>query len=233
MHPSSPWRNGSSLTIPELPSLEPGLTLLESEGDIRPLLQTLAIDELLLSSGRALWVGTGRYCTTETLAEVAPDRRVLDRVDIARGFTPYQHTALIRSLQEAITAETAVIVLPDIDARYRGDDVQGGDGQEMLVRALAQLARIARDHDLPILCTRSREDAFSKPVEAAAAATLEAKETPMGPRFVGEEFETLVYPLEGDWVQTTIAFWQEVLQARQPIHDTARLTNEVMVGGTN
>lgn len=225
--------DGSSLTIPELPTLEPGLTLLEAEGDVRALLQTLAVDELLLSSGRALWVGTGRYCTTDTLVDIAPSRRVLDRVDIARGFTPYQHTALIQNLAASIDDETAVIVLPDIDAQYRGDDVQGSDGQDMLVRALASLAHVAREHDLPILCTRTRDDEFTAPVEAAASSTLAAHETPLGPRFVGEEFETLVYPLEGDWVQTTIAFWQEVLKARKPIHDTATPPMEVMTGGAN
>ena len=232
MHSPRDPTEGSSLTIPELPTLEPDVTLVEAGGDVRPLLQTLAVDELLLSSGRALWVGTGRHCTTETLVEVAPDRRVLDRVDIARGFTPYQHTALIQRLDAAIDEETAVVVVPDIDARYR-DDVQGGDGRAMLVRALAPLARVAREYDLPVLCTRTRDDAFAAPVEAAATSTLVAEETPMGPRFVGDEFETLVYPLDGDWVQTTIAFWQEVLRARRPVHDTATLSPEVMARGTN
>jgi hypothetical protein len=54
----------------------------------------------------------------------------------------------------------------------------------------------------------------------------------MGPRFEGDEFETLVYELDGDWVQTTIAFWQEVLQAREPIHDTATISGEVFASGT-
>ena len=232
MHSPRPQRDRSSRPVPELPSLEPGVTLLTAETDTGPLLQTLAVDELLLSGGEALWVGTGRHCTTETLAEVAPDRRVLDRVRVARGFTAYQHTALLRRLDDAIDDDTAVLVVPDIDARYRGDGVQGADGQSMLVRALAPLARVAREHDLPVLCTRSRDDAFSKPVEAAATTTLVAEATPLGPRFVGDAFETLVYPLSGDWVQTTIAFWQEVLQARQPLHDAAPAT-EVSASGTN
>lgn len=222
----------ASLTIPELPSLDDGLTLLEADGDPRLPLQTLMIDELLLASGRGLWIGTGRYCTTDTLAEVAPDRRVLERVGVARGFTPYQHTALIRNLDAYVDAELAVIVLPDIDARYRGDDVQGNDGQEMLVRVLAKVARVAREHDIPIICTRTRADEFSEPVETAAASTINVQDTPLGPRFIGEEFETLVYELEGDWVQTTLAFWQEVLQARQPIHDTATISGEVFTSGT-
>lgn len=221
-----------SLTIPELPSLEAGITLLEADGDPRLALQTLLVDHLLLEHGRGAWVGTGRYCTTDTLVSVAPDRRILDRVDVARGFTPYQYTAIIRNLVAHVDESTAVIAVPDIDARYRGDEVQGNDGEEMLVRALAQLARVAREHEIPVLCTRSQADAFTQPVEAAAASTLAVEGTPMGPRFVGENFETLVYELDGDWVQTTLAFWQEVLQARRPIHETATLSGEVFARGT-
>jgi len=221
-----------SLTIPDLPSLTGGIILLEADGDPRLPLQTLMVDHLLLEHGRGVWVGTGRYCTTDTLAQVAPDRRVLERIDVARGFTPYQHTSLINSLQTHIDEDIEVIVLPAIDARYRGDDLQGNDGQAMLVRVLAQVATIARAHEIPILCTRSQADGFSEPVEAAATSTLTVRDTPMGPRFVGDEFETLVYELEDGWVQTTIAFWQEVLEARQPIHDTASISGEVVANGT-
>lgn len=227
-----PLAETESLTIPELPSLEAGITLLEADGDPRLPLQTLLVDHLLLASGQGVWVGTGDHCSTDTLADVAPDRRVLDRVAVARGFTPYQHTALVRNLHAYVDEETAVIVLPAVDARYRGDDLQGNDGQQMLVRVLAQLSRIAREHDTPVLCTRSRADEFSQPIEAASASTLAVRETPMGPRFVGEEFETTVYELADGWVQTTLAFWREVLRARQPIHETASISGEVFARGT-
>ncbi len=223
--------DGQSLTIPELPSLESGLTLIDADGDPRLPLQTLLVDHVLLEHGRGTWLGTGRYCTTDTLVQVAPDRRVLERIDVARGFTPYQHTALINQLERHIGAETAVVVLPAIDQPYRGDDVQGSDGKDMLVRALARVAARAREFDIPILCTRSEADAFSEPVATAANSTIRVRETPMGPRFVGDEFETLVYELEDGWVQTTIAFWQEVLEARQPLHDTATLSGEVFASG--
>jgi hypothetical protein len=170
MAPRHPSTSGESLTIPELPSLDSGLTLLAADNDPRYPLQTLMVDHLLLESGSAVWVGTGRYCTTDTLVEVAPDRRVLDRVDVARGFTPYQHTALVRQLEAHVDDDTEVIVLPDVDAQYGGDDLQGNDGRQMLVRVLARLAAVAREHDIPILCTRSRADQFSEPIEAAAAS---------------------------------------------------------------
>lgn len=220
-----------TLTIPDLPTFDAGITLLETDGDPRLPLQTLLVDRVLLERGRGVWVGTGRYCSTETLAEIAPDRRVLDRVDVARGFTPYQHTALLDDLAGHVDGDTAAVVVPDIDAQYRGDDVQGNDGREMLVRALARVAAVAREYDLPILCTRSQADAFSEPVATAAASTLTVRDTAMGPRFEGEAFETLVYEREDGWVQTTLAFWQQVLEARQPLHGTATVPGEVFAGG--
>ncbi|MEF8827815.1 MAG: hypothetical protein V5A38_07060 [Halolamina sp.] len=225
--------NTESDAIPELPTLEPGLTLVETDTAHRVPLQSLAVDRLLLESGSAIWVGTGRHCTTDSLAEIVPDRRVLDRIDVARGFTSYQHTALIGALPAQVDEGTAVIVLPELDARYRDDDVQGGDGRTMLTRALAQLAGVARAHEIPVLCTRTQADQFADPVEAAATRIIQFCETPMGPRFVGDEFQTLVYPLEGELVQTTLAFWQDVLQARQPLHDTATVPREVVASGPN
>lgn len=214
-----PPPSGQSTQIPELPKLDPGVTLLETDGSRSAALQALAVDRLLLAGGRAVWVDTGQHCPTGSLVDVAPDRRVLDRIGIARGFTAYQHLALVDSLHEQVDEGTAVVVVPAVDARYR-EDVQGGEGRALLARALAGLAGVAREHGVPVLCTRTAADAFAEPVAAAAASRIAVRETPMGPRFVGETFETLVYPLESDWVQTTIAFWREVLAARQPHHET-------------
>jgi hypothetical protein len=37
----------------------------------------------------------------------------------------------------------------------------------------------------------------------------------MGPRIVGEDFETLVYPVgDGAYYQTTFAYWRQLLAAR-------------------
>ena len=37
----------------------------------------------------------------------------------------------------------------------------------------------------------------------------------MGPRILGEDFETLVYPVDdGAYYQTTFAYWRQLLEAR-------------------
>lgn len=224
----------SSIDIPELPTLDAGITLLNT-GESRPLvpLQTLAVDRVLLDGGTGIWVGTGRHCATNSLTDIAPSRRILDRIKIARGFTPYQHTTLLQNLENEITKDTAIVVIPELDAHYRSDDVQGDDGRDMLVRALASVVRVARKHQVPVLTTRSSADAFAEPIEAASDHLIEFRDTPMGPQFVGEDFETLVYPLSDGWVQTTWAFWRDILEARRPLHAAAGVTQEVSIGGAH
>lgn len=44
-------------------------------------------------------------------------------------------------------------------------------------------------------------------------------------------FETLVYPADEGTVQPTIAFWQSVLAARQPVHEAdGASTNVATIG---
>ena len=78
----------------DLPDLDAAVQLLEAEDtDVRPPLHALTIDQVLLAgaSGEstATWVGTGRYAQTTSLHELAPVPRVLDRIQVARGFTAY------------------------------------------------------------------------------------------------------------------------------------------------
>lgn len=224
----------ATLEIPELPTLEVGVTLLET-GESQPLvpIQTLAVDRVLLDGGTGIWVGTGHHCVTNSMAEIAPSRHILDRIKVARGFTPYQHTVLLQHLKDVVSDDTSIVVIPEIDAHYRSDNVQGNDGQMMLVRALASVNRVAADYDVPVLTTQHTDDNFAGPVDAAADDRIEFRDTPLGPRFVGEDFETLVYPLGNGWVQTTLAFWKDILEARQPLHAAAGVTQEVTIGGPN
>lgn len=208
--------------VPELPALEPGVQLLATDeaSGVEPL-QTLVVDHVLRHRGPAYWVDPGRHAVTASLRRLAPSDRVLDRVRIARGFTAYQHTALLRRLRERVRERSpSVVVAPAFDERYR-EDVQGDTGRRMLVSALADLARMARGTGVPVLLTRQTADAFSAPVAELATGVLEYEETPHGPRFAGAEFETLVYPLRDGWVQTTVSFWTEVLAAREPLYDAA------------
>lgn len=220
-----------SNAIPELPTLDPGVQLLDADGEraVGPL-DALVLDHVLCDGGTAYWVDSRGHAQTGPLTALAPSDRALDRVQIARGFTAYQHFALVGRLRARVDDETALVVLPALDATYRADDVGKSAGRAMLLRSLATLRTLAREHDIPVLVTRTRADSFTAPLSTAAARTIECRQTAMGPRFVTDEFETLVYPDDDGTVQTTIAFWQSVLAARQPVHEAGTVSTSVTIG---
>jgi hypothetical protein len=226
-----------------LPSLDDGITLLDVEGGRGvPILQSLVLDHLLLHDGPAFWVDANGHATTTTLAQIAPSQRLLDRIQVARGFTAYQHygavcdlsTTVNQSIRKSVTDTgthsrqstdcdedsssytPSLIVAPAVDAQYRSDDtLREGHASTLQARTLAQLVTYADGYDVPVLVTRSVVDEFTAPVATAADYHLECEQTRMGPRFVGDEFETLVYPVDdGAYYQTTFAYWRQLLAAR-------------------
>ena len=221
------------------PTLKEGITLLDiSDGRGVPILQSVVVDHLLLNDDPAFWVDANGHATTTTLARIAPSRRLLNRIHVARGFTAYQHYAAVSDLPAAIaqqhristggaTPNTAsrshsksdtpsLIVAPAIDARYRDEDSLADEDSETLqARTLAQLSTYASEYEIPVLLTRTANDEFTEPIVAAADQHIECEQTKMGPRFVGDDFETLVYPVDGGtYYQTTFAYWQQLLAAR-------------------
>ena len=225
-----------------LPSLEEGITLLDVDGDRGvPILQSLVLDHLLLHEGPALWIDADGHATTTSLAQLAPSRRLLERIHIARGFTAAQHFAAVSDLPDAVDAlikasigspperphtreradtvsphTPALIVAPAVDAQYRADDTLGETHAKTLqARTLAQLSTYADGYDIPVLVTRNERNEFTEPVATVADHHLECEQTRMGPRVVGGDFETLVYPVDdGAYYQTTFAYWRQLLAAR-------------------
>ena len=226
-----------------LPSLKDGITLLDVEGGRGvPILQSLVLDHLLLHDGPAFWVDANGHATTTTLAQIAPSQRLLNRIHVARGFTAYQHYSTVCDLPTAVNqfiqASTsdpragsqhppnrdedssphtpALIVAPAVDTQYRADDTLSEADAEMLqARTLSRLSRYADGYDIPVLVTRNERNEFTEPVATAAENHLKCEQTRMGPRIVGEDFETLVYPVgDGAYYQTTFAYWRQLLAAR-------------------
>lgn len=217
-------------TLPELPTLEPGLTLLETDDRGREALHSLVLDHVLGEGAPAYWIDVRGHATTRPLAALAPSPRVLDRVRVARGFTPFQHYRIVETA--TARADAALLVAPALDGPYRAEEVRREEGREMLVRALAALAGAARRRDLPVLVTRTAADEFAAPIARAADATVRFERTAMGPRFVADGFETLVYPAGRGYVQTTLAFWARVLATRRPVHEPVA-AREVTAGGAD
>ncbi|MFC7070503.1 hypothetical protein [Halobaculum lipolyticum] len=207
----------------ELPTLDPGLTLLDIDSalGIEPLC-AVVLDQLLEAPGEVVWVDAGGHVRTRTLTRLAPHPRYLDRITAARGFTAYQHASLLDRLPRIVSNIVAdgeslsLVVVPAMDQLYREDDVPREQAQDLLVRRLATLAGVAREREVPVLLTRDRDDDLSAPLAAAAHETLTCTETRFGPRFSDDQGddETLVYHTGDGWMQTTLAFWREILEHR-------------------
>lgn len=201
---------------PEFPTLSQGVTLLTAEQRTTGPLQSLVLDHLLVSGGEALWVDSRNNATTQSLAQVAPSRRVLQRVQVARAFTAFQHHSIIEDVPGQLTPDVSLLVAPAVDWFYAEDDLWRGEGEEMLHSALDQLETIATDASIPILVTSSPDDTHSDIIAEHTDQELACELTQFGPRFSGSDFETLVFECQTG-LQTTLAFWRRVLQAR---HDT-------------
>lgn len=200
--------------VPTLPALEPGVTRIETDDRATGALPSLVLDHALLHEGPVWWVDSGGHARTDRLARLAPSERALERIRVARAFTPYQHSALVEQLTERATGNAALVVCPSVDGQYRHGDAPRGGPRRMVASAADRLERVAADTDTPVLLTCEADDALSAPVADATDRTVGVESTPHGPRFVGEETETLVYR-DATGVQTTLAFWARVLTRRQ------------------
>jgi hypothetical protein len=203
-------------TSPTLPSLDPGLHLIDVDTRAVGTIQSLVIDHVLTqgpTGSTAAWVDSNGMATTSTLTRLVPSMRLLDRIRVARAFTPYQHHTLVSRLPDIIDERTSFVVVPEFEYHYRSPDLRFGVAHDLVEAGVETLSRLTRERELPILVTRETTAPLSAPLVENADAILECELTRFGPRFVGEEFETLVYPVEGGF-QTTLSYWAEILSTR-------------------
>ena len=223
--------NRATGKIPELPPLDAGVHRFLNAYPQDGILHAIVVNHLLThgSSSRALWIDSHGNSRTQPLARVAPSKRTLDRVDVARGFTPHQHYALLEELETQVEPETSLIVVPEIDWFYRGDDVSEKEGQRMLDHGMEFIAEVQAKAEIPVLITRTTRDRLTESIQELSDGQILCQKTSQGPRFSGEGFETLVYHVNG-LLQTTITYWDEILAERNPELADPNLTPEVAVG---
>lgn len=221
----------SANPVPELPTLDPGLTHLDATSSTGPL-HSLVIDHLYTTDDTALWVDSNNNATTHQLTRLAPSDRILSQIDVARAFTAYQHFSITETLAETVDDTTSLVVAPAVDGLYSADDLQYGDGEELLTATIETLQQLSTTFDIPILLTTTGTGSLATNcIDPYIDEYIECRSTRFGPRFTSDEFETLVYPGNG-YVQTTLKFWQHILQARHSSSTSAQ-PPEASVYGTN
>ncbi|RDZ54589.1 hypothetical protein C5C07_03435 [Haloferax sp. Atlit-4N] len=227
---------------PELPTFDQDVHRLVVENESRPvqILQALVLDHTLTTGGDVLWLDAANHANAASLTRLSPSRRLLNRIHVARAFTPYQHAELATTLQATVAEsdiDPSLVVCPGLDALYDTDEVADAVGKPLLSRAVAALKRVARESDASLLAThlgRPETSPYAEIVARAVPSTLYCEQTRFGPRFRGPDFETLVYP-DATGMQTTLAFWRDVLAHRATASDMAvepATPSGVMIDGT-
>lgn len=206
---------------PELPTLGTEAHRLVVEDEPRPtvVLQSLVLDHVLTTGGDVYWLDAANQANTASMSQLSPSPRILDRITVARAFTPYQHHELAQTLSVRLDehdASPSLVVCPSIDTLYATDNVDRETGKTLLARSLAAIRGIVRETDAALLVTHHGDpasDPLANLVATNIPTELWCEQTQFGPRFEGESFETLVYP-DATGMQTTLAFWCDVLRTR-------------------
>lgn len=214
----------------KLPKLNEGITLLTAETESAGALQSLVLDHLLLTNGSAVWIDAKNNAATTALAKIAPSKRILNKIRVARAFTAFQHYSLLVDIDHALTSDTTLVVVPSTDWFYAHDDLYNNEGKEMLEHALKLLKNLSETYEIPVLLSREISTGLGAMLEDRCDNTLQYVPTEFGARFTGDDYETLVFECNGG-IQTTLAFWRRVLETRHSAYQT-KTSREVSHIGT-
>jgi hypothetical protein len=206
-----------------MPRLESGLTVLERPERRSTALHRLALAELGRRDGGAYWIDARNEASTYALYDLAPSRRRLDGIRVARAFTAYQHHSLVRAVARNASPDTALLVAPCLTSLYRDDDVPDREAADLLESSLTILGELADVLDVPVLVATERGGVADAGASTAgddldalladyADAEIECTRTSAGLKYASDDFEMTVYLSDGYW-QTTIPYWVELFGA--------------------
>jgi hypothetical protein len=202
---------------------DPQHTLSIDAGEIlhleQPGQRSTAIHELVgrvipQINGEVVWVDAADHAVPAALAEHADHPRRLDRIQVARGFTAYQHHEIVRTLPRVVDGSTGLVVVPAATCLYRDDDVPDHDAERYIGATVRVLEAVAETFDVPVLVSTAAGTPldFQIPITLAADRSIQCERTGLGFRFDGDGIETTVYWADG-WWQTTIPYWVELCGA--------------------
>lgn len=208
-----------------LPTLRNGINLLDVPANGTGALQSLAMSHLITFGGEAVWVDSHNNASTHLMHRIAPQQEFLERINVARAFTAFQHYTLADNLPVDVARDTSLVVLPELNYLYDHDNLMDGEGDDMLEHVMTTLQEVVQRYQIPVLMT-THDSSF---IESYADTTIQCRITDMGVFFESANFRTLVYPGNG-YVQTTLELWRLIVEEQFKHHRRQEAVAEVTHG---
>lgn len=193
---------GKKLVLQRTPQLEKGINLLKS--DDSPIQRI--VSEELKYGGEALWIDAGNESSTYELADQGAEE-LLERVKVARAFTPFQHHTASHRIEQLINTETELVVLSNVDMLYVDGQLSTEEAEELFSESMGETVSVAEENGLKVLLTAFSEELEFK-MRVVADNVIESKETREGKSFRSSGFRTQVFGKSGE-AQTRLNFWTE------------------------
>ncbi len=173
---------------------EKGLNLVKSG---RPGVFQEIIAQNLDRLSTAIWLDVGNEASTYQLA-AETDEETLDRVQVARAFTPYQHNTLANTIGEMTESSTEMLILPNVDVLYH--ELSSWEKRQMMKDSWAEIKRLTRSEQLKtVYSVRSRKETPSTVLESAGNFILDLE----------EERKKKYYYRDRGSLQTTMNYWRK------------------------
>ncbi|MFB6245667.1 MAG: hypothetical protein ABEJ03_04975 [Candidatus Nanohaloarchaea archaeon] len=195
---------GSESVVQAHPRLVEGVNLLEKPEGL-PVFQALVADNLA-EEASAVWIDSGNQASTYALRSYG-NPSILERVEVARAFTPFQHHRTVEKLESFVTSSTDILVLPAVDGLYADGQLRDWEAEELFAEAWSSIVDLQERCDLKVLVSVSGSPLLSPQVESSADRTIEVSETGRGWVYCSAGFDQYGYR-SGDGVQTTLSLWE-------------------------
>lgn len=96
----------------------------------------------------------------------AGGREILDKIEIARAFTTYQHYTLIQSVENELKDSTNILVVPSIDQLYIEGQLGEEESKELLKQSMDHLNRVSQELELKVIVTVKRSNEMKEIVQS-------------------------------------------------------------------
>lgn len=164
-------------------------------------------EEVGYTGREAVWIDARNNASTYSFSSLGDDS-MMERVKIGRAFTPRQHHTLVQRLENFLTEETEIIVLPGITSLYLQGQVRDWEAEELFNETWQKIRKLKQDTDLKILVSATQDSFMDFKVIQQADKKIQVQETSQGKRLDSSYYTQKVYT-DFEGFQTTLFYWEE------------------------